>query len=57
MEYSPNVGHEVCLWKDCRYVNKLDVDLDEQFERYIRIHGTSFPEFVKTLKQKKEIGI
>ena len=49
MEYDSFINHERCLWRDCFYINKNDMDLDKAFETYLEIYGTSFPEFEKYL--------
>lgn len=52
VEYDSRIGHERCLWRDCFYINKEDVDLDKAFDAYIKTHGTSFKKFAKGLKRK-----
>ena len=52
MDYHPDIRHEVCIWKDCYYINKNDIDLDKAFELHIEINGTSFPKFGRYLEEE-----
>ena len=52
VEYNSWVGHEMCLWKDCRFINRTDIDLDKAFKKYVDENGTSFPKFATYLEEK-----
>ena len=49
VEYDPNIRAERCLWKDCRWVNVDNIDLDS--EEY----KPNFSRFREILKPKTKI--
>jgi len=51
IEYDPIIGFERCVWYDCLWINKDNIDLDNQEVEY------NFASFKETLKIKKEIGV
>ncbi|MHB8279079.1 MAG: hypothetical protein ACYDIA_15715 [Candidatus Humimicrobiaceae bacterium] len=51
VEYDPYIEAERCIWYDCLWINKENIDLDKQKVNY------NFKAFKETLKTKKVIGI
>ena len=50
MEYDPKIGLERCLWRDCSWINRDNIDLDKAFDIYMKNNGTQFKKFAKSLK-------
>lgn len=53
VEYNPCVGHERCLWKDCGWINRDNLNLDKLADDYFKQHGTRYKKFAKGLKIKR----
>jgi hypothetical protein len=55
IEYDPSLKLEICLWKDCNWVNIEKKEIND--EEFFKGRTLNYTNFIKKLKPKKEIVV